>query len=116
MAITCCLYWKKRFLSSSLKLLGGIIGLASVFVSGFLQVLRKTDIRRQDHISQIEAPIEFYKAIIAGNPVEKPNSWKFQAIVSRYARRGSGSTVGPTFFFIFRRKIFLRLNTEMYYW
>jgi len=81
-------YWKKRFLSTNLKLLGGIIGLAAVFVSGFLQVLRKTDILRQDHISHIESPIEFYKTTIAGNPVEKTNSWKVQAIVESVRTQG----------------------------
>ena len=51
-------------------------------------MLRKTDNRRQDHISHIESPIEFYKAIIAGNPVEKTNSWKVQAIVESVRTQG----------------------------
>ena len=117
MAIIVLLYWKKRFLSSNLKLLGGIIGLAAVSVSGFLQVLSKTDTRRQDHISHIESPIEFYKAIIAGNPVEKTNSWKVQAIVESVRTQGRvDQPVRPIFFFIFLRRIFLRLNMEMYCW
>jgi competence protein ComEC len=87
-AVIVLLYWKKRFLSTNLKLLGGIVGLAAVFVSGFLQVLHKTGIRRNDHISHIESPIEFYKTIIAGNPVEKANSWKVQAIVSSVRTQG----------------------------
>src|SRR5688572_505471 len=82
------LYWKKRFISTDLKLLGGIIGLAAVFVSGFLQVLRKTDIRRQDHISHIESRVEFYKAIVAGIPIEKTNSWKVQAVVESVRTQG----------------------------
>ena len=86
--ITVVLYWRKLFVSSRLKLLAGFIGLTAVFVSGFLQVLSKTDTRRHDHISQIEGPIEFYKAVIAGNPVEKPNSWKVQAIVESVSTKG----------------------------
>src|SRR5688572_13285891 len=82
------LYWKKLFLSSNLKLLAGFIGLAAVSVSGFLQVLNKTDTRRLDHISHIESPIEFYKAVIAGNPVEKTNSWKVQAVVESVRTKG----------------------------
>ncbi len=77
------LAWQQKFLTraTALKFYAGFVGLTAVFLAGYLNVLSSTDIRKQDHIIHITAPIEFYKAVVTSSPNEKNRSWKIEVDV-----------------------------------
>ncbi len=75
--------WQEKFIRhiSRIKLYAGFVGLTSLFLAGYLNVLINTDIRKPDHLFHIGSPIEFYKAVITSSPIEKDRSWKLEARV-----------------------------------
>ena len=60
----------------------GFLGLAVVFVSGYLNVLFYTHSRQDDHISRIDQSVEYYRATVADFPIEKPAYFKQVGLVS----------------------------------
>ncbi|HEX6227563.1 MAG TPA: ComEC/Rec2 family competence protein, partial [Chryseolinea sp.] len=93
-AMTFAFQGKKLFTPGNLKVIAGIIGLFAVFVSGYLQVLKKKEILREDHIVHVQSDIEFSKVVLSANPVEKASTWKVAAEVQsvRTAEGWRGAT------------------------
>jgi competence protein ComEC len=60
----------------------GIIGLAIVVLTGYIQVFRRTDSNRPDHIINCNDTILYYTVTIISQPQEKENSWKAEAEVN----------------------------------
>ena len=70
-----------------LKYYAGAVGLTSLFLAGYLNVLTNTDTRRPDHLVHITSPVEFYKAVIISSPKEKDRSWKVEAALESVRTR-----------------------------
>ena len=81
--------WQKKLLhhASLIKVYAGVMGLTCLFLAGYLNVLINTDVRKSDHLVNIQSPIEFYKAVITSSPKEKDRSWKVEASVESVRTR-----------------------------
>ncbi len=64
--------------SSWLSPVSGFIGLTAIFLTGYLNLLSKTEFRSADHFSHFERPIEFYLAGVSNNPENKANAQKLK--------------------------------------
>lgn len=71
-----------------LPLLSGFIGLAAVFVGGYLNLLHHTAIRKPYHIGQVKTPIDYYSATVKRVPEEKENSWRMEVAVEEIRTNG----------------------------
>ena len=58
------------------KINPGFLGLAAIFLSGYVQLLSQTESRESNHFIHINKPIEYYKAIVTRYAEEKDKSWK----------------------------------------
>lgn len=57
-------------------LVSGTVGLFSIFIAGFINLLLQTETRKSDHLLHSNQPIELYSATVKGMPEEKVKSWK----------------------------------------
>ncbi|MDH4092714.1 MAG: competence protein ComEC family protein [Cyclobacteriaceae bacterium] len=57
----------------------GSIGLACIFLAGFINVQLQTDSGAPDNLLSANLPVEYYRAIITKPAEEKDRSWKFEA-------------------------------------
>jgi competence protein ComEC len=75
------LFWKQQSqkIRNSLKTYTGIVGLAAIFLAGFINVLSNTESRNADHLIQVSSDINFYKAVVVSSPQLKGNSWRMEA-------------------------------------
>jgi competence protein ComEC len=76
------LFWKQQLVQQSksrLKFYAGVVGLAAIFLAGFINVLSNTDARNRNHLIQISSGIEFYKAVVISSPQQKGSSWRMEA-------------------------------------
>jgi len=62
--------------SNSVKLYTGVVGLITILVAGYANVLLQTESRDALHILKFEQPILYYTGRIANVPEEKTKSWK----------------------------------------
>jgi len=60
----------------------GLIGLAAIFLAGYIQLLHSADSRRVNHFIHYADTIRAYKAVVRSQPNEKENSWKIEASVT----------------------------------
>lgn len=65
------------------KSLAGTMGLASLFMVGYLNVLLHTDSRNSDHFIHVVKPIHYYQVVINRFAEEKENSWKIEGRIDR---------------------------------
>jgi competence protein ComEC len=56
----------------------GLLGLASIFLAGYLQLLSHIDRNKPDHIFHITQPIDYYKVVLTGQIKENESTWKMQ--------------------------------------
>jgi competence protein ComEC len=68
--------------SPHLPLVSGSIGLCSIFIAGFINLLQHTETRKPDHLIHTAQPIEVYRAKVKGAPEEKTKSWKLEVEVN----------------------------------
>src|SRR5690349_7051243 len=66
----------------------GFVGLAAIFLAGYLNLLLQTDSRSSQHIIHLEQPVEYYQAVVVNHPDEKDKSWKTEATVLRVKADG----------------------------
>ena len=59
----------------------GIVGLCSIFIAGYINLLSHTEKRKPDHLIQINSPIVTYSARVKTLPEEKVKSWKVEVEV-----------------------------------
>ena len=59
----------------------GPVGLALIFLIGYLNTLYHTESRNADHILHHKDFVASYRVVISGYPEEKANSWKVEARV-----------------------------------
>lgn len=78
----CCLYLILAFARHKIKINPGTVGLSSIFVAGYCNVLLQTDSRKTDHIIHSPAAIGYYKAVVTKPPEEKAKSWKHEVEIS----------------------------------
>jgi competence protein ComEC len=60
----------------------GAIGLAGIFLSGFLITVYHNESRHTDHVLTVPDSIQYVKAVVTGYPEEKQNSWKAEALIT----------------------------------
>lgn len=60
----------------------GLLGIAAIFLAGYIQLLNSTDARDTDHFIHYADTIRFYKATVTNQPQEKENSWKLEANIN----------------------------------
>ena len=66
----------------------GLIGLCSIFIAGYINLLRHTETRKVDHLIHITSSIETYRARVKGSPEEKVKSWKVEVEVDAVKQKG----------------------------
>jgi competence protein ComEC len=82
-------FWTKRLLSPhTLKIVAGFVGLLSIFVAGYLNVMTKKESHHPDHLLYISSPVDFFKVVVASLPQEKDNSWKMEAHIQAVKSHG----------------------------
>ena len=74
-----CYFFLKRSAFRSMAV--GVVGLCAVFVAGYANLLLHTETRNPNHLIQIKAPIETYRARVKTLPEEKVKSWKVEVVV-----------------------------------
>ncbi|MFZ5970685.1 MAG: ComEC/Rec2 family competence protein [Bacteroidota bacterium] len=74
------LLWKVRA-QEPLKVLAGAVGLALLFLMGYLNVLRQTESRQPRHLVHVHGPVEYYEAVVVRYAEEREKSWKLEAKV-----------------------------------
>jgi competence protein ComEC len=87
--ITCTLllfyliiYWVPDHTKMS-QIISGFIGLVSIYLFGYLQLLNHTDSRLTNHLISETDPIGHYEAIVRSAPESKARSWKLEVEVTR---------------------------------
>src|SRR6187549_559911 len=60
------------------KINSGFLGLAAIFLSGYVQLLSQTESRESLHFIHFTKPIEYYKATVVTYAQEKDKSWKLE--------------------------------------
>jgi competence protein ComEC len=65
----------------------GFIGLAGIFLTGYLLVINHTQNRKPDHLSNVADSISIYKVVLTSYTEEKKNSWKVEGYVSSVRTR-----------------------------
>jgi competence protein ComEC len=61
----------------------GTIGLAGIFLSGYVLTVYHKESRNPDHLINVSDSIQYFKAVVTGYPEEKQKAWKLEASVSR---------------------------------
>lgn len=84
----------------------GFIGLAAIFLGGYLNLLLKTDSRDTNHLIHLQKPIECYQAIVTKYPDEKEKSWKVEATVQKVLVEGEWKSVAGNVMLYFPKKDF----------
>ncbi len=56
----------------------GFLGLATIFLAGYVQLLSQTESRQAEHFIHFNKSIEYYKAVVARYAEEKDKSWKLE--------------------------------------
>jgi competence protein ComEC len=60
----------------------GVLGLTTIFLSGYLLLLSNVEINKQDYIAQIKIPVDYYKVIITDGAKEKESAWKTEGRIT----------------------------------
>ncbi len=66
----------------------GFLGLATIFLAGYIQLLSQTESRQAGHFIHIDKPIEYYKAIATKYAEEKDKSWKLEVSLTALKSEG----------------------------
>ena len=66
----------------------GFLGLVTIFLAGYLQLLIRTDSRQSNHLIHIEKSIEYYTARVAKYAEEKDHSWKVEVNITKLKMEG----------------------------
>jgi competence protein ComEC len=61
----------------------GVVAMPLIFLLGYVHLVRQTESRHPDHLSNTTKDIVFYEAVISRFAEEKARSWKIEAQVSR---------------------------------
>src|SRR5260221_3783352 len=67
----------------ALKAVSGSLGLAAVFVAGYIHLLNSTDERRPSHLTHAVKAIHFYLAEVAGAPEGRTNSVRVEIEIEK---------------------------------
>ncbi len=107
--LTFCL-WQKRTLplGLNLKVVAGIIGLAAIFVAGFIRVGSHTASRSKDHLLHVKSPIEYFTAVLTSAGTEKSSSWKAEASIGEINSNGQWKATEGRVLLYFSKKDFSR--------
>jgi len=100
------LYFVILFVRQKIEINPGFIGLATIFVSGYLHVLLNTDSRNSNHFVHLEQPVGYYQAVVTKYPDEKENSWKTEARVLTMQAGGEWKSVEGNVLLYFSKKDF----------
>ncbi len=60
----------------------GFLGLATIFLAGYVQLLSQNDSRQANHFIHLGTPIEYYKATVTKYAEEKDQSWKLEVSIT----------------------------------
>lgn len=61
----------------------GYLGLPAIFLAGFVHVVNSTESRTENHIINLETPIQYYTVTLNRFTEEKEKSWKVEARINR---------------------------------
>lgn len=59
----------------------GFVGLATIFLCGYLCLLQNTTARDEDHFMHVGDSIKYYQVVVTQRPQEKEKTWKIEAQV-----------------------------------
>jgi len=106
--ILVALYFILHFFKSRLKLQinHGAIGLAVIFLSGYMLLLLKTDSRNAEHFIHSKKPIDYYTATIDNYTQEKDKSWKVEAVVTEIRSDSAWQKASGRILIFFSKKDF----------
>ncbi|QNP52459.1 ComEC family competence protein [Hymenobacter qilianensis] len=68
-------WWAAKSGSASANDAMGLLALAVVFLAGLTSAQLATESRRPNHLSQLQGPVEFYRAVVDENPVVRPATY-----------------------------------------
>ncbi|MEO7989679.1 MAG: ComEC/Rec2 family competence protein [Chryseolinea sp.] len=66
----------------------GFLGLTTIFLAGYVQLLSQTESRQADHFIHFSKPIEYYKAVVTKYAEEKDKSWKLEVNLTELKSEG----------------------------
>ncbi len=69
----------------------GFLGLATIFLAGYVHLLSQTDSRQSNHFIYNPQAIEYYKAVVTKYAEEKDRSWKTEVSVLELRSEGKWS-------------------------
>lgn len=84
----------------------GFVGLATIFLAGYLNLVLHTESRREDHLIHQQQTPDFYKVIITNATAEKANSWKAEAAIQAVRTEGSWKECRAKIILYFQKKDF----------
>jgi competence protein ComEC len=61
----------------------GLLGLTTIFLSGYLLLISSIEINKPGHIAHVKAPIQYYRITITDPVKEKENAWKMEGRITR---------------------------------
>jgi competence protein ComEC len=71
----------------------GIVALPAVFIAGYFNVVNKVECDWDHHVSQVDAPVEFYEVTLTDFAHEKEKSWKQSGTVTKVRSKGKWHVV-----------------------
>lgn len=84
----------------------GLIALPAIFIAGYFNTINKIECRWSDHISQVNAPVEFYRVTLTDFAHEKEKSWKQTGSVTQVRSNGKWQTVKGNILLYFPKQTF----------
>jgi competence protein ComEC len=85
------------------SLLSGSVGLALIFVFGYLVLLQNNESRKSNHLINFKDPIEAYEAVVKSTPELKEKSWRIEVQVLRVKSKSWHSVSGNVLLYIARK-------------
>ncbi len=66
----------------------GFLGLITIFLAGYVQLLSQTESGQAEHFIHFNKPIEYYKAVVTKYAEEKDKSWKLEVNLIEHKSEG----------------------------
>jgi len=105
-------YFALRLLLKSkvLSFVSGFTGLLLISTLGYIVLLQKTDLRKENHLLNFTEPIEAYEAVVTSTPESKLKSWKIEAEINKVKSKTWKEVTGKILLYISKKKDSIDLN------
>jgi competence protein ComEC len=84
----------------------GIVALPAIFIAGYFSLVNKVECRWNNHLSQVNIPIDFYQVTLTDFAHEKEKSWKQTGTVTKVQSKGKWQTVKGNILLYFPKQTF----------